>query len=291
MKSPSLRFITLSFCATAILFNNIAAEKKQPFTSFTVVPAQESSIKAVVFDLGDVLITPSRTTQATLFMRIVLQHPSVLFYIATKRKIKELVFNFLNDIPAHTSPNDQVMYNQGKLMPQIMVDWQTGYPIHNTYIKALTFLAESNHSFSEKILISKIIQLIFQPRQLIQALQPIQPMIKIAYALKKHGYKLYILSNWDAESFPLLTEKYQSLFNIFDGIMISGTEGIGKPNPLFYKNFLKKHNLNPQECIFIDDEKYNITAACNLGIHGVLNKSFNSTCFQLKNFGILQPIK
>lgn len=288
MKLKLLKTIVFSLCITTILFNGIFAEKEQTIKSFTIVPAQENPIKTIIFDLGDVLIAPSRTMQTTLFISIALKHPS-LIYILAKENVKLELFNMLNNIPAITNPTDQVMYNQGKLMPQIMVDWQTGHSVDDIYAKSLTYLATSDYSSSQKILFSKIIQLIFQPNKLIQTLRPIEPMVQIAYALKKHGYKLYVLSNWDAESFPLLIQKYQDLFKIFDGIMISGTEGIGKPNPLFYIKLLEKYDLNPQECAFIDDELYNIKAACDLGIHGIFNDSFNSTCFQLKNLGILQP--
>lgn len=291
MKLKLLKIFALSFSITTLLFNSAAAEKKQTITSFMIVPAQEIPIKTIIFDLGDVLIAPSRTMQTTLFISMVLQHPSTLLCLLAKQNIKGELFNMLNNVPAKTNPCDQVMYNQGKIMPQIMVDWQTGHSASNIYEKVFTFLKRSNYSSSEKILFSKIAQLIFQPHQLVQTLKPIKPMLNIAYALKKEGYQLYVLSNWDIESFPLLTQKYPELFSIFDGIMISGAEGLGKPNPLFYKNFLKKYSLNPQECAFIDDEQYNIAAACDLGIHGILNDSFNSTCLQLKNLGILQSVK
>lgn len=290
MKLKLLKISIFSLCITTVLFNGIFAEKEHAFKSFVIVPAQETPIKTIIFDLGDVLIAPSRTIQTTLFINIALQHPSII-YILAKQNIKFELFNMLNNIPASTNSTDQVMYNQGKLMPQIMVDWQTGYPVNEICAKTLSYLATSDYSSSQKILFSKIIQLIFQPTKLIQTLRPIESMVQVAYGLKKHGYKLYILSNWDAESFPLLTQKYANLFNIFDGIMISGAEGIGKPNPLFYINLLNKYNLNPHECAFIDDEPYNIATACDLGIHGVLNDSFNSTCFQLKKLGILQPIQ
>jgi len=289
MKLKLLKITALSLCITTILFNGVFAEKEHEFRSFMITPAQETPIKTIIFDLGDVLIAPSRTIQTTLFIHTALQHPSVI-YILAKQNIKFEFFNMLHNIPASTPPADQVMYNQGKLMPQIMVDWQTGYPVHEIYAKTLSYLATSNYPPSQKILFSKIVQLIFQPTKLIQTLRPIESMTKIAYGLKKQGYKLYVLSNWDAESFPLLTEKFSHLFTIFDGIMISGTEGIGKPNPLFYTKLLQKYDLKPQECAFIDDEPYNIATACELGIHGVLNNSFNSTCLQLKNLGILKPI-
>ena len=73
--------------------------------------------------------------------------------------------------------------------------------------------------------------------------------------------------------------------------MISGTEGIGKPNPKIYNNLLQKYNLNPEECVFIDDENYNIEAANNLKINGILNDSIGSVYLELQKLCILQLIK
>lgn len=37
-----------------------------------------------------------------------------------------------------------------------------------------------------------------------------------------------------------------------------------------YKYLLETYNLNPDECIFIDDSVANINAANELGIHGIV---------------------
>lgn len=283
----NLKFVAILVGITIPCFHAIFTEKENNNASFIVTPAEECSVKTIIFDLGDVLIAPSLTKQTTLLLSVALQHPSLWYTLATQN-MKQRLFDMLNNIPAHTDPADQVMYNQGKQMPQIMVDWQTGRCNQDISAKILTYLTTCNLSSSEKILFSKIIQLIFQPQQLVQTLQFIQPMVKIIRALKKQDYRLYILSNWDAESFPLLIEKHTDFFNLFDGIMISGTEGIGKPNPEFYIKLLEKYDLNATECAFVDDEPYNITTACNLGVHGILHKSTHETCLQLKNLGILQ---
>lgn len=82
--------------------------------------------------------------------------------------------------------------------------------------------------------------------------------------LKQKGYKLYILSNmtWhfinNQYKFPILKE--------FDGIVYSAPIKMVKPNEDIYQYLLKKFNLNPTECVFIDDIKKNLATAARFGI-------------------------
>ncbi len=86
--------------------------------------------------------------------------------------------------------------------------------------------------------------------------------------LKKAGYKVYGLSNWSAETFPLVKEKFP-VFKMMDGIVISGEELIAKPDYRIYQILLNRYNLQANECVFVDDRQSNIDAAKELGIHGI----------------------
>jgi len=86
--------------------------------------------------------------------------------------------------------------------------------------------------------------------------------------LKKAGYKVYGLSNWSAETFPLVKEKFP-VFKMMDGIVISGEELIAKPDYRIYQILLNRYNLQANECVFVDDRQSNIDAATELGIHGI----------------------
>ena len=90
--------------------------------------------------------------------------------------------------------------------------------------------------------------------------------------LKLDGYRIYGLSNWSSETFPLVKDKYP-VFAMMDGIVISGEEKIGKPNLLLYQRLLDRYSLNANECVFIDDRQVNIDAGEKLGIKGILFQS------------------
>jgi 2-haloacid dehalogenase len=81
-------------------------------------------------------------------------------------------------------------------------------------------------------------------------------------------YKIYALTNWSAETFPVAVKRFDFL-NWFDGIVVSGTEKMRKPAPEFYQILLDRYNVNPQESLFIDDNYRNILAAEKLGISSI----------------------
>lgn len=91
--------------------------------------------------------------------------------------------------------------------------------------------------------------------------------VEIFKELKESGkYKIYALTNWSAETFPLAQERFDFL-NWFDGVVVSGAEKMRKPAPEFYQILLDRYNVNPQESLFIDDNYRNILAAEKMGIN------------------------
>lgn len=87
--------------------------------------------------------------------------------------------------------------------------------------------------------------------------------------LKNAGYKVYGLSNWSHETFPMVKDKYEA-FSMMDGIVMSGEELIAKPDLRIYKILLERYGLKAEECVFIDDRKENIIAGEQIGIRGIL---------------------
>ena len=89
------------------------------------------------------------------------------------------------------------------------------------------------------------------------------------YELKNAGYKVYGLSNWSHETFPMVKDKYEA-FSMMDGIVMSGEELIAKPDLRIYKILLERYGLKAEECVFIDDRKENIIAGEQVGIRGII---------------------
>lgn len=97
----------------------------------------------------------------------------------------------------------------------------------------------------------------------------IKGSVAVLRELKAKGYRVYALTNWSAETFPLARAKYGFL-NELDGIVMSGEEKLVKPDPAIYARLLKKFNLHAANCIFIDDNAANISKAADLGFETLL---------------------
>lgn len=90
-------------------------------------------------------------------------------------------------------------------------------------------------------------------------------VLDVVKDLKNKGYKVYVLSNTSKETFANFKADLEALF---DGLVLSYKIHEIKPNKPIYEYLLKTYNLNPNECLFLDDRLDNIKTANELGIHG-----------------------
>ena len=99
--------------------------------------------------------------------------------------------------------------------------------------------------------------------------------------LKTQGYKVYIISNIFAKMMRECAEELHFIA-LADGAVLSYQEKVIKPDSKIYRLFLERYNLNANECVFIDDQKRNITAARNIGIPSIVFKSYKQAYRELK---------
>jgi epoxide hydrolase-like predicted phosphatase len=105
-------------------------------------------------------------------------------------------------------------------------------------------------------------------------------MVKILKALKKRGFLLPLLSNIA----PFQAEIFRKLgyFDHFSHLILSCEVGLKKPDPKFFKYLLDRIDLQPQECLFVDDEKPNVIAAMDLEMHAIQYQTVQELQHQLK---------
>jgi len=109
-------------------------------------------------------------------------------------------------------------------------------------------------------------------------------LYKFAFKLKKQGYKIAILSDqWYLSKKAVVKEKYAKKFN---AVVVSCDVGMRKPNPKIYKLVLKKLNLHAKNCIFIDNQPWNIKPAKKLGMKTILFKDNKQVFNQLEKLGV-----
>lgn len=116
---------------------------------------------------------------------------------------------------------------------------------------------------------------------------PIPETVKILEQLKESGrYKLYALTNWSNETFPIALMEYKFL-QWFDGIVVSGKEKLRKPSHDFYQLLLDRYEVNKSNTIFIDDNIRNVKAAEAYGIESIHFQSPAQLQEELVKRGIL----
>jgi 2-haloacid dehalogenase len=98
--------------------------------------------------------------------------------------------------------------------------------------------------------------------------EPIQENVAVLADLRERGYKVYALTNWSAETFPVAQERYPFL-KWFEGVVVSGEERLIKPDPRIYQRLLERYQLTAKNSIFIDDTLRNVEAARHLSITAV----------------------
>ena len=84
--------------------------------------------------------------------------------------------------------------------------------------------------------------------------------------LKEKGHSIFVLSNTSPVFYELLEEQLSPLNEILDGFVLSCDIKVIKPDPKMFEEILHKYQLNPANCIFLDDVKDNTKMAESLGI-------------------------
>ncbi|MFH6961741.1 HAD family hydrolase [Flavobacterium plurextorum] len=84
-------------------------------------------------------------------------------------------------------------------------------------------------------------------------------------------YRLFLLSNTDSIHIATFEKKsgapfYTDFYNCFEKVYFSFEMGLRKPDPKIYQVLLDKHNLVPENTLFIDDKTENTNSAATLGI-------------------------
>jgi 2-haloacid dehalogenase len=117
----------------------------------------------------------------------------------------------------------------------------------------------------------------------------IEPSVAVLRDLRATGVRLYALSNWSAETFPIARPRYPFL-DWFDGIVISGQERLIKPDARIFEVLLDRYDLLPEQTVFIDDHAPNVEAAAALGIRAIPFTDAETLRTELRALGLLGDV-
>lgn len=98
---------------------------------------------------------------------------------------------------------------------------------------------------------------------------PLEGTVQILKEVKEKGYRVYALSNYNAELFQRTIHDFPFL-NWFDGKILSSEARMKKPGENIYRLLLERFAIDPQKAIFTDDLAANVAAASRLGLTGIL---------------------
>ena len=105
-----------------------------------------------------------------------------------------------------------------------------------------------------------------------------QDMVEALRRARAQGVRTGLISNsmgagrYDRSTFP----------ELFDGVVISGDEGIHKPEPAIYELGAERVGLPPGDCVFVDDLRENCEGAEAVGMTAVLHRGADTTLPRLE---------
>ena len=97
--------------------------------------------------------------------------------------------------------------------------------------------------------------------------------------------QLLALSNWGKDTFARSESRLPFLAH-FHGLVISGREGVVKPDPAIFRLLCERHRVDPRRAVFVDDSETNTRVAADLGFHTVLFESAEQLRDRLRGLGL-----
>lgn len=93
--------------------------------------------------------------------------------------------------------------------------------------------------------------------------------VDVVRELSAAGVRLLALTNWPAEKFAEARADFEVLGE-FEGIVVSGEEGVAKPDREIFHRLLRRYRVDPAATVYVDDRAEHVETAGRLGMVGVL---------------------
>jgi putative hydrolase of the HAD superfamily len=249
-----------------------------------------SYTKIIIWDLGDVITGLSKIGMAketlwrmgplrlTLYLMLDWGNPANL-----QKKTFDLLYQ------AQQPPADYVLAVTGKglRLPYMLCQYQAGKKTAEEFLRegfeyVDSLPQDTFKSDREKILVKEIMRTMVDSDMLArntylipEAVQLFKEVCEATDETGKKKNRCYALSNWEYTSFNKFASKHSDFFSLFEKIIISGQSGLMKPNKGAYRDILHRFDLDPKDCVFIDDQEINTNAAQEEGISAIWFKDRN----------------
>ena len=114
---------------------------------------------------------------------------------------------------------------------------------------------------------------------------PIAGSVAILKTLKERKVPVYAITNWNQDKFRESRQRFDFL-NSFDGIVVSGDEGLLKPDREIFDLFFARYGVVPETAVFIDDSLHNVEGARAAGMQAVHFTSPEALSRDLRALGL-----
>src|SRR5579863_961177 len=168
--------------------------------------------------------------------------------------------DMLHEMSNHETQKPHIILTlQKRTLPRCLVELQEG---KKTCTQAREEIAQGMRtldeqkffsSTKEKELMKDIMDLVLDPQTVTAMIEPVKSTVQLMHKLKSAGHEIYACANVPEELYKSAEQKFPDILNLFDGIVISSHIKIVKPNEAIFNHLLTTHNLNPADCILIDD--------------------------------------
>jgi len=193
----------------------------------------------------------------------------------------------------HESQKPHITFTlQSRVMPRCIVELQEGKKscaeAHQEVIEGAEMLDNQKFfgSTKEKKLMLAIMNVVLDPDAVASIIEPIKQMVHLIQKLKNAGHKVYFSASTSEELYERSHHKFPDFMQLFDGVVISAHAKAVKTDALFYTYLLNTHNLDPKECILIDDLEESAATARKLGMHAIVCDKASQVTGRLKKHGI-----
>lgn len=95
--------------------------------------------------------------------------------------------------------------------------------------------------------------------------EAISDVNELGIRLKEEGFGVYVLSNASTRIMEQLG--HAPVIPYVDGVVVSASERMMKPDPSIYQLLCERYDLDPVECLFVDDNEDNCIGARVAGMH------------------------
>jgi 2-haloacid dehalogenase len=116
----------------------------------------------------------------------------------------------------------------------------------------------------------------------------IEDTVGVLDDLHDAGVRLFALTNWSDELFWHARERFEFLTH-FDDIVVSGAEGVAKPDPEIFEVLRRRTGLPLDALVFIDDKPENVAAAVAAGMDGIVFHDTGHQREDLRSRGLPLP--